>query len=162
MERNTEAYPETRCVLQSGPMAHRQLQSMKIIRESQRESTWNAFSQHIQEGSVLIHDSERSHSILVSDLNLKEQKYNSRDLIRLDDKDNPLREVNHACALLKAFLRSHSGFDRDELQGYLDLFTFLMNPPAEPLEKVKVLLASSLYIPETLRYRDYYSGKSHD
>ena len=127
-----------------------------------KESTWNAFNQHIQEGSVLIHDSERSHSILVSDLNLTEKKYNSRDLIRLDDKDNPLREVNHACALLKAFLRSHSGFERDELQGYLDLFAFLMNPPAEPLEKVKVLLVSSLYIPETLRYRDYYSVEPHD
>ena len=41
-------------------------------------------------------------------------------------------------------------------------FAFLMNPPAETLEKVKVLLVSSLYIPETLRYRDYYSVEPHD
>lgn len=127
-----------------------------------RASTWNAFSPHIQPGSTLIHDSERSHSILISGLNLKEEKYNAQEIKKLEEKDNPLKQVNHACALLKSFLRSHPGFNRDELQGYLDLFAFIMNPPGKSLEKVKILLVSSLYIPEALKYRDYYAVKPHE
>ena len=127
-----------------------------------RTSTWKAFSSHIQPGSTLVHDSERSHSVLISGLNLKEEKYNAQELKKIEDKDNPLKQVNHACALLKSFLRSHSGFDRYELQGYLDLFAFIMNPPANPLEKVEILLVSALYIPETLKFRDYYSKKPHE
>ena len=127
-----------------------------------RKSTWDAFSDHIQRGSTLIHDSERSHSVLISGLDLKEEKYNAQEIKKLEDKDNPLKQVNHACALLKSFLRSHSGFDRDELQGYLDLFAFIMNPPEKPLEKVKILLVCSLYIPETLKYRTYYHVKLHE
>lgn len=123
--------------------------------------TWKTFGNHIAKGSTLIHDSERSHSILITNLELNEEKYNSKELAKLEDKDNPLRTINHSCALLKKFLKGHSGFDRDEIQGYLDLFAFLMNPPAEPLEKVKILLVCSLYIPETLKYRDYYINKTH-
>lgn len=123
--------------------------------------TWKTFGDHIAKGSTLIHDSERSHSILITNLELNEEKYNSKELAKLEDKDNPLSTVNHSCALLKKFLKGHSGFDRDEIQGYLDLFAFLMNPPLEPLEKVKILLVCSLYIPETLKYRDYYINKKH-
>lgn len=98
---------------------------------------------------------------MITNLELNEEKYNSKELAKLEDKDNPLSTVNHSCALLKKFLKGHSGFDRDEIQGYLDLFAFLMNPPLEPLEKVKILLVCSLYIPETLKYRDYYINKNH-
>lgn len=36
----------------------------------------------------------------------------------LDDDANPLDPVNELCRLLKLFLRAHSGFIRDDLQGY--------------------------------------------
>ena len=59
------------------------------------------------------------------------------------------RNSFHACALLKSFLRSHSGFDRDELQGYLDLFAVIMNPPANPLKKLPVTFKCDRKLPIT-------------
>ena len=41
-----------------------------------------------------------------------------------------LDRVNELCNLLQRFLSSHSGFMRDELQGYLNLFSIIVNPPA--------------------------------
>lgn len=35
--------------------------------------------------------------------------------------------INRNCFFLKKFLNSHSGFDREELQNYLNLFAFIMN-----------------------------------
>lgn len=125
------------------------------------ETTWNAFGKHITRGSHILHDSERSHRILIDRLDLTEERFDSRELDRLPDADNPLRKVNHLCFLLKRFLNDHSGFNREELQGYLDLFSFMMNPPSEPLEKVRILLIGALYTHKVLKYRTYYSKKPH-
>ena len=46
---------------------------------------------------------------------------------------------------------------REELQGYLNLFSFSYNPPEHPLEKVEELLSIAFSRPITLRYRDLYS-----
>lgn len=57
--------------------------------------------------------------------------------------------------MLKKFLRAHSGFDRDDLQDYLNFFSFIAsNPDQETLEKVKILLELVFYNPKILRYRD--------
>lgn len=75
---------------------------------------------------------------------------------RLADLDNPLYRVNRIHALLKVFLNAHNSFDREKLQGYLDLFTFAMNPPANNLEKVEILLNLAFHTPKSLKYRDLY------
>ena len=72
------------------------------------------------------------------------------------DLDNPLYRVNRIHALLKVFLNAHNSFDREKLQGYLDLFTFAMNPPANNLEKVEILLNLAFHTPKSLKYRDFY------
>ena len=57
--------------------------------------------------------------------------------------------------MLKKFLRVHSGFDRDDLQDYLNFFSFIAsNPDQETLKKVNILLEFVSYIPKILRYRD--------
>jgi hypothetical protein len=72
------------------------------------------------------------------------------------DKDNPLYPVNRAHAILKMFLNAHSGFMRDDMQGYLNLFSFVTNPPDEMLEKVELMIKRAFNNPKTLRYRDFY------
>lgn len=123
--------------------------------------TWDTFGKHIEPGSHLKHDLEKTHSVLVNRLNLTEEKFNSNEIKKLEDSKNPLYPVNHACFLVRRFLDSHSGFNRDELQGYLDLCMFILNEPNDILEKVRILLISALYCSKTLKYREYYSNKSH-
>ena len=54
--------------------------------------------------------------------------------------DNTMFAINHIHFLLKRFLNAHSSFDREDLQDYLNLFCFIMNPPEEEQEKVAQLL----------------------
>lgn len=48
--------------------------------------------------------------------------------------------VNRAHDILKKFLDAHSGFNRDEMQNYLNQFSFVTNPPKDLLENVEVFI----------------------
>ena len=120
---------------------------------------WGAYGPHIAEGSHLVHDQERSHAVLVERLGLRSTSYNSKEISKLPDKDNPLRDVNRLCFLLELFLNSHSSFGRDKLGGYLDLFHVMMNPPKDKMEKAALVLNRAMSIPKTLAFREFYKKK---
>lgn len=124
-----------------------------------QKRTYEAFKEHIQPCAVLVHDAEKAHKKLIDKLTLIDEKYNARSLKGIPDKDNPLNRVNQTHARLKSFLRAHSSFIRDELQNYLNLFAFAMNPPENELAKVEILLDLALSNPKLLRYRDFYRRK---
>ena len=125
--------------------------------KTSKTKTWDAFGGHIAKGSRLVHDMEGAHDVLVSRLELRSERHNSKLLKGLPDKDNPLEPVNRICYLLKCFLGAHSGFDRDDLQGYLDLFSVAVNEPSNKLEKVAMVLDRAMRCPKTLRFREYYN-----
>lgn len=58
----------------------------------------------------------------------------------LADSENPLNPVNRIHCLLKMFLNAHSGFNREDLQNYLNLYSFVINPPDDHLEKVENII----------------------
>lgn len=118
-----------------------------------------AYAPHIAPGSTLVHDKERSHAAVVAKLGLSEERYNASEIKRLPDKDNPLREVNRLCFLLETFLDSHSGFERGDLQGYLNLFAVMMNPPDTKMEKAALVLDRAMRCTKTLQYREFYAPK---
>lgn len=126
------------------------------------ERTKEVFSNHIKMGSTLVHDDEKSHKALVKELKLIDESYNSKQLKKLRDKDNPLDMINNQCDLLKKFLYSHSGFDRDDLQNYLNFFCFMNSKPRNKLKKVEILLDLALTKKITLKYRDFFNNNSTD
>jgi hypothetical protein len=118
-----------------------------------------AFGCHIAPGSTLVHDKENGHSRLVRELGLKSMAHGSREACRLPDSENPLREVNRLCFLLELFLNSHSGFDRDDMDGCLSLFWVKMNPPETKMEKAAFVLNRAMLNPKSLAYREFYRKK---
>ena len=124
-----------------------------------QKKTYESFKDHITIGSTLIHDNDNAHKKLVKELQLKSVVYDSNVIKHMSDKENPLNRVNRIHYLLKAFLHAHTSFNRDKIQGYLNLFTFVMNPPSNHLEKAELLLDLAFKNPITLRYRDFYSVK---
>jgi len=122
-----------------------------------QKKTFETFRSHIKPGSILIHDEEHAHAKLVKELSLESRAYSSKDIKDLADKDNPLNPVNRCHDILKKFLNAHSSFDRDNLQGYLNLFAFVTNPPVEMLEKVESVIKMAFQNPKLLRYRDFYT-----
>ena len=117
---------------------------------------YHTFKNHIAPGSLLIHDKDNTHRKLIRKLSLTSQSYKAKDLKGLPDSENPLDPVNRVHALLKMFLNSHSGFNRDDLQGYCDLYAFVINPPMEHLEKVEKVIKMAFENPKLLRYRDQF------
>lgn len=124
-----------------------------------QKKTYEAFKDHIEAGVTLTHDKENAHRKLVKGLKLTSDAYDSRELRLLPDKANPLNRVNRVHYLIKNFLYAHTSFDRAKLQGYLNLFAFVMNPPTDNLEKVELLLDLAFRNPKTLRYREFYAAK---
>ena len=124
-----------------------------------QKRTYETFKNHVAPNSTLIHDNEKAHKKLVKDLGLNSVSYASQDLKELLDKDNPLYPVNRAHAILKMFLNAHSGFIRDDLQGYLNLFSLVTNPPKEMLEKVELVIKRAFGNPKSLRYKEFYNAK---
>ena len=62
--------------------------------------------------------------------------------------------------LLKRFLGAHPGFDRSDLQGYLNLFHVIANPPEDKMEKAAVVLNRAMQCPKTVRFRSFYNVKA--
>jgi hypothetical protein len=122
-----------------------------------QKHTLELLQNHIAPGSTLIHDEESAHKKLIRELSLESIAYPSKNLKGLPDKDNPMNPVNRVHAILKKFLNSHSGFKREYLQGYLDMFAFVANPPSELLEKVETVVKMAFENPKSLRYRDFYA-----
>ena len=125
--------------------------------KTSRAKTRAAFGSRIEEGSTLLHDMESAHEAIVGDLGLASESHNARLLKGVPDDLNPLYPVNRACFLLKRFLRSHPGFDRGDLQGYLNLFHVIANPPEDKMEKAAFVLDRAMRCPKTLRFRSFYS-----
>jgi hypothetical protein len=114
------------------------------------------FGSHIEPGSTLIHDKESAHKKLVEQLSLQSVVYASSDLKGLADENNPMNPVNQVHNILKKFLNAHSGFLRDDLQNYLNLFAFVSNPPSELLRKVEIVVDLAFQFPKLLRFRDFF------
>ncbi len=122
--------------------------------------TIKTFSSHIKKESILNHDSEHSHKNLVQLLELKSNVYETKETKKLDDKNNPMNRINHMCSALRKFLDSHPGFNRDELQDYLNLFVFMMSEPKDKLEKVNFLLEMAFKTQKVVKFREYYKKKT--
>jgi len=126
-----------------------------------QKKTYDTFRERIKPKSTLIHDKESAHKKLVEALELESIAYSSKELKGLLDKDNPLYPVNRAHAILKMFLNSHGGFNRDDIQDYLNLFALVTNPPDDMLAKVELVIDLAFQNPKTLRYRKFYRIDSH-
>ena len=119
-----------------------------------QKAVYNGFKDHIVPDSTLIHDKEKAHKKLVQELGLESIEYDSKQQKGLPDRENPLEPINRRCYELQRLMRRHPGFSRDDLPGYLDLFSYIHNPPQDKYEKVKNLIKRILENPNSLKYRD--------
>ena len=62
--------------------------------------------------------------------------------------------MNRIRCLLKMFLNAHSGFCRDEIQDYLNLYSFVINSPSDHLEKAEKINNLVFENQKTLKYRE--------
>lgn len=124
-------------------------------------STWKALGKHIKKGSHLIHDGERSHGILIRELSLTSEVYKTDTTIGLSDEDNPLNPINKLHALSKRFIKAHGGYDRSNLQDWMNLIWFIISKPYNRFEKIEKFITLAINSPQKVKYRDVMKEKSH-
>lgn len=128
-----------------------------------KRSTWLAYSGHILNGTHIYHDDENSHSVLMENIpNLTETIYPTKMLRGLKDKDNPMYKINHIHSLAKSFMKSHGSYDRNELQDWMNLFAFIINPPFDRRKKAVILLKLIINTRERIKTRDEKLKKHSD
>lgn len=98
------------------------------------------FMDHIRPGLVFIHDKEGSLRKLVEELGHQSRVYQSTEIKKFLDKRNPMRRVDRIHFYLKRFFLAHSSFERDSIEGFINLFSLVINPPKEKLEKMGILI----------------------
>lgn len=124
-----------------------------------KKSTLRTYGKHIVPESTIIHDGDNSHQILIDTLNLESIVYSTKETNGLKDEDNPLYKINHQHSLLKRFMREHGGFNRNELQDWMNLFWFIQNGPQDRYDKVLEFIKLAIISPKRMKYRDVMSKK---
>jgi hypothetical protein len=124
------------------------------------EKTLATFEGRIAMGSKLIHGFENAHEALVRKLSLVDERHNANLLKGIPDGLNPFEPVNRMIYLMKSFLKAHSGFDRTDIQGYLNLFHIMENEPGDKLEKAALVLDRAMCCPKTVRFREFYNANT--
>lgn len=122
-------------------------------------STWRSYGSHILSESTLVHDGENSHHILVERLDLKEEVHTTKETKELSDEHNLLEPVNRIHRYVKRYIREHGGYDRDQMQDWLNLIWFILSDPADRYQKVNVFLKLAMNSPIRLKFRDAMSKK---
>lgn len=82
-----------------------------------------ALKDHIKEGSVIVHDGDRSHAGLIALLNCKEELYKANKT----DKEylEKMELINNMCSWLKRYLYRFTSMRVENLQSYLNWFIYL-------------------------------------
>ena len=78
----------------------------------------------------------------------------------LSDKDNPLDPINNLHSLAKQYMRAHGGYDRDNLQDWMNLIWFVLSEPSNRYEKVDLFIRRAIMSPHVVKFRDAMSKKS--
>ena len=84
---------------------------------------YNALKDHITPGSVIVHDGEKVHNLLIEKLNLKSEVYKA-DTGNKEYLDN-MALINNMCSRLKRYIYRFIGMRTENLQSYLNWFVYL-------------------------------------
>lgn len=119
----------------------------------------NAMEGHISEKSTMVDDGEKAHMSLMRKCGLKREMHPSKDTKGLDDDSNPMNKINTLHRHFKRFMSRHGSYDRDEIDNWCNLFSFVYNHDGKVAEMVKDFLGMAISTRKIMRYRDVISKK---
>ena len=73
------------------------------------------------------------------------------------DTSNPINNIH---ALSKRFMKAHGGYDRDNLQDWMNLIWFILSKPVNRYEKIDKFISLAINSPKRVKYRNAMSKNS--
>lgn len=126
-----------------------------------KQACMNTYLNHIKDGSTILSDEEKAHSILFDKLNVMTCIFNSKVLKSENDKDNPLYRINELHYLIRVFFNRHLSFNKGKIQDRLNLCWFVLTPTMSVASKLEYFIKRAISTPAKLRFRTFY-GKNTD
>lgn len=120
------------------------------------------YAGHIAKGARIVHDGDKAHQALIDLLDLQSEVHPTSETKGLPDHQNPLEPINRVHRYLSGFIGSHRGFNRDELQGWLNLFCFYWNTHGDPFVKAHGFIKLAVEKRVMLRYRNWAKPEKGD
>ncbi len=84
---------------------------------------YKALKDHIVKGSMIVHDGEKAHNLLIEKLSLKSEAYKADKNSRVYLENMVL--INNMCSWLKRYFFRFIGMKAENLQSYLHWFIYL-------------------------------------
>lgn len=103
--------------------------------------------------SNMIDDAEKAHQILVDTYNLNRRSFPSYKTKGLKDKNNPLNTINTLHKFFKKFIVHHGSYDREEIQDWCNLFSFMYNHNGIMSLMITDFLKPAISTKKVMRYR---------
>lgn len=114
------------------------------------EKVMDAFAKNIKLGSTLIHDMDHSHDKLINSLLLKDEGHKA---IYKYKQVEELEPINKYCSSFADFFRLHRGLNKDKLQDWLNLFSFIHSDIGDTNQKAAKVIELIIKSDKILRYR---------
>lgn len=119
-----------------------------------------AMNGHVKQGARMIDDDENAHSLLASRYGLERETHPTKETKGLPDKDNPMDMVNRLHRFFKKYISHHGSYDRDEIQDWCNLFSFIWNHHGNVAKAVVDLLEIAISTKKIVKYRSVMSKKA--
>ncbi len=107
----------------------------------------------------MVDDGEKAHISLMGKCDLKRETHASKETKGLDDDSNPMNMINTMHRHFKRFVSRHGSYNRDDIEDWCNLFSFIYNHDGKVAEMVKGFLAMAILTRKIMRYRDIISKK---
>ena len=108
---------------------------------------------HVAKGSRMIDDGERSHSVLVTELNVERTIHPTKMTKGLPNEKNPMDPINEVHRTFRRFMKKHGGFKRSRIQDWCNLFSFIWNHHGDLPRMVRDMLQLLVSTHGVVRYR---------
>ena len=95
-------------------------------------------------------------------MSLSSKVYDTKTTRELKEQDNPLDPINEIHSLARRFMKAHGGYNRDNLQDFMNLISFILNEPYDRYKKADLFINMALQSPRKVKYRDVMTKKDRE
>ena len=90
---------------------------------------------------------------LICKCELISEVHMNKETKELDSKDNSLESINEVHRMMILFMRNHGSINREQLQDWLNLMSFVLNKPNNRYKIIALFIKMAISNKKLIRYK---------